>query len=338
MKIQYCLFPVLLGLISPGFSQQQNPAEKPADYIRFQAARTAADSDFLQTAVARFQRGETIVDLVAAVHLGDKAYFDNINMLLKRYHVVLYEMIGGRFPPANTRRKSGDLSGVSNIQSMATQLLNLEFQLEQINYRAKNFVHADVTHAQYERLKEEKNENLASFLVRAMNLAQDGKLEGIPADEATAGDFLSDIMAALTSGNSVELKRKIAPILSEAESMVAEIEGDKESVIVSERNKVVMAKLKGLLTKSGAQKGRIAIFYGAGHMPDMEKRLIAEGFQKKTTTWVTAWDIVDKPVDPSAPPAAESFFNQLIQENPQMMSIIQNFSKALQDATDEKGK
>lgn len=331
MRYGYWILLVCAALNLPtstGISQEK----EAADYIRFQVAATESDSDKLQTAVARFQRGDTIVDLIAAVHLADKEYFNRLNLLLRTYNVVLYEMVGGRFPAKAPQGPKGELSGVRSVQQMATQILDLEFQLDKINYRMPNFVHADVTMAQYQRLKKEKNQNMATLLGRVMKIAESGNLPGIPAGEAAAGDFLTSLLAALSSGDSMSLKRQFAPILSEAESMIALIEGEDGTVLVSERNKVVIAKLKETLVKRSGQKGKIAIFYGAGHMPDLENRLIAEGFKKKKLVWLDAWNLAEKPVDPTAPPATTNMLSQLLRENPQIMSLIQQFSKILQEA------
>jgi hypothetical protein len=41
-------------------------------------------------------------------------------------------------------------------------------------------------------------------------------------------------------------------------------------------------------------KKKIAIFYGAGHMPDFEKRLRLDfGMEKKSVQWLEAWDLED---------------------------------------------
>jgi hypothetical protein len=44
-------------------------------------------------------------------------------------------------------------------------------------------------------------------------------------------------------------------------------------------------------------KGRkkVAIFYGAAHMPDLQKRLVRDlGYQQHSTAWMRAWDIKRK--------------------------------------------
>ena len=39
---------------------------------------------------------------------------------------------------------------------------------------------------------------------------------------------------------------------------------------------------------------KIAIFYGAGHMPDIEKRLIADfGMKHDGERWLEAWNLRD---------------------------------------------
>ena len=40
-------------------------------------------------------------------------------------------------------------------------------------------------------------------------------------------------------------------------------------------------------------KKKLAIFYGAAHCPDLEKRLLAQGYTRKGESWVTAWDLSD---------------------------------------------
>ena len=67
------------------------------------------------------------------------------------------------------------------------------------------------------------------------------------------------------------------------------LEGPHGSTIVSERNKVA---LKRLAEQIAAGKKKIAIFYGAGHMNDLEKRLVADfHLRRGTTDWLTAWKL-----------------------------------------------
>jgi hypothetical protein len=38
-------------------------------------------------------------------------------------------------------------------------------------------------------------------------------------------------------------------------------------------------------------KKKIGIFYGAAHYPDMEERMLKQGFKKTAHEWLTAWDV-----------------------------------------------
>jgi len=42
-------------------------------------------------------------------------------------------------------------------------------------------------------------------------------------------------------------------------------------------------------------KKSVAVFYGAGHLPDMEKRLAADfGLKREGEKWLTAWSLEKK--------------------------------------------
>ena len=61
------------------------------------------------------------------------------------------------------------------------------------------------------------------------------------------------------------------------------------SGVLTERNTVA---LKVLEKEMKAGRKNLAIFYGAAHMPDIEKRMIKNmGFERKATRWLTAWDL-----------------------------------------------
>jgi hypothetical protein len=58
-------------------------------------------------------------------------------------------------------------------------------------------------------------------------------------------------------------------------------------VIIQERNKVVLSDLTTEL--AARKKGSIAVFYGAGHMADLEKRLRTDlRYRPRSETWLTA--------------------------------------------------
>ena len=85
------------------------------------------------------------------------------------------------------------------------------------------------------------------------------------------------------------LKRMMAEQFETMEGAMDALEGPHGSTIVGERNKVA---LKRLAEQIAAGKKKIAIFYGAGHMNDLEKRLVADfHLHRGTTDWLTAWKL-----------------------------------------------
>ena len=63
--------------------------------------------------------------------------------------------------------------------------------------------------------------------------------------------------------------------------------------VITECNKVA---LKVLDEQIAAGKKRIGIFYGRGHMPDMERRLIADvGVHRDNERWLVAWNLRRRP-------------------------------------------
>ncbi|RYD39810.1 MAG: hypothetical protein EOP85_15325, partial [Verrucomicrobiaceae bacterium] len=49
----------------------------------------------LQTAVTRYERDGATVDLIGAIHIADKEYYEALSARFEKYDVLLFEMIGG---------------------------------------------------------------------------------------------------------------------------------------------------------------------------------------------------------------------------------------------------
>ena len=316
------------------YGQPEAPAERTeaevADYIRYVEEDAAADSK-LQTARARFSRGDVIVDLVSVVHLGDAEYYRNLNDNLKGYDVVLYELVGGEFRNENL---DGNVEAdrIQGLQQLAKAFLGLEFQLENIDYEAANFVHADVDWTQYEELMEARNQSFGTLFERAMSLTEEGDYKGIATDQVAMNSAMNQLVSAVLTGNSGSLKRSLAPFLGEAEELITEIEGEDGTVLITERNKVVMGRLNEVLARGSK---RLAVFYGAGHMPDLESRLLLEGFAKEESIWTDAWVIppVGAAMGADSGGSLVDPVNSLLSPSPEIMDVLQQmgeFMEALQ--------
>jgi hypothetical protein len=86
----------------------EKPAAPPAsDFVRFHEDAKGAQ---LQTAIVTYRNADgVVVDLIGAIHIGDKAYYNALNKRFTTYEELLYEMVGEDLeaiddpaPPART--------------------------------------------------------------------------------------------------------------------------------------------------------------------------------------------------------------------------------------------
>jgi hypothetical protein len=91
---------------------------------------------------------------------------------------------------------------------------------------------------------------------------------------------------------ALALKRVMADQFEDLEGSMGAFDGADGSTIITERNKVALEVLAQEI-KSG--KKHLGIFYGAGHLSDMEKRLSSDfGLRPQSVRWLTAWDLTAK--------------------------------------------
>ena len=95
-----------------------------------------------------------------------------------------------------------------------------------------------------------------------------------------------------SKNRALALKRLFAAQFEDMGGMLSVLEGKDGSTLISERNKVV---LKTLAEQVASGKRKLAIFYGAGHMPDLAQRLRDQfGLTPAKTRWLVAWDLTGR--------------------------------------------
>jgi hypothetical protein len=226
------------------------------------------------------------VDLIGAVHIGDAAYYAQLNKRFAHYDALLYELVA---PPGTVVEQGAGTSSTSMVgalQNSAKTLLDLEHQLEQIDYTKKNFVHADISPDQFAQAMKDRHESFLEMYFRLL-----GQSVAQQSEMAAKGQSLNmDLLTALFAKDRPRrLKIALAKQISEMESLLVDFGGPDGSVLISERNKRALAVLKQQLA---AGKKHIGIFYGAGHLPDMDQRLRKDfGMKPVGITWLTAWNL-----------------------------------------------
>ena len=90
--------------------------------------------------------------------------------------------------------------------------------------------------------------------------------------------------------NPKKFKRMMAQQFEDAGGDVS-LGGTINRLLVEDRNKASIKVLQQQLTVG---KKKIAIFYGAAHMPDFDKRLKEDfGMKRTKSEWFTAWNLAD---------------------------------------------
>ena len=283
--------------LSARAEEPQAPAEKHPEFLRFIDDHQGGGK--LETAIATYKNGGGVtVHLVAAIHIADKPYYVGLNKTFKGYDSVLYEMVKPKDagPPQPGEERSN--SFISIIQRFMKDTLDLKFQLDEIDYTAPNFVHADLDAETFQKMEEERGESIWSLMLQQM-LKQ---MANPPDNQQEIG--MGDLLSALTSPDRArQLKLILARQFGDIEDQMSAFGG---TVLITERNR---ACLKVLDKEMGDGKTNLGIFYGAGHMGDMEKRLLERGFHRTTTEWRLGWDLSpgadavnhDDPKDAPAP-------------------------------------
>ena len=318
----------LAGLVAMGVvggliaEEVKSVSELPKKFIRMpRNPERSRIPQSLDTSIIRFvptdeklAKAGVTVDLIGAIHIGDQAYFQKLDKSFKQYDALLYEMVaekdetGGapqrwedRDQPgtgtAQAPRKTSvseeksfeaGMTVIGGMQLGAKDMLGLAFQLDGINYNAPNMVHADMSPEEFAQKMKDRGE---SFFTMFMELFMQGLAQQRANKQGGASD-VALLFAFFSSDRELALKRVLAKQFAEVD-ILDMLGGEKGSTIITERNLIALDVLSKQLAKG---KKRIGIFYGAGHLGDMSRRLVSDFGMKFTgEKWVEAWNLRSKP-------------------------------------------
>ena len=234
----------------------------------------------LQVAVARysFDEGEfkgAYVDLIGAVHVGTKEYYQELNKRFKTYDAMLYELVAD--PSANKPDKRAERGGFNPLGALQTgmkDVLDLKFQLDEVDYSPANFVHADISGEDFVEDMKQRGDSFVGMFARMMGA-------GLAAQNSKKGSTQqAEMIAAALAKDTIKLRRVMAEQFESMESQMAGM-ADKngKSTLLTERNTKAFQVMEKEIR---AGKKKLAIFYGAGHLLDMHQRLLRD---YKTLLW-----------------------------------------------------
>ena len=302
--IGVCLLSVPLA---PRFAAAEQPPEKGTklateaqlgdDWVRLEHD-DGGKLIGMQTAIVRYRGAPTDgeitspveVDLIGAVHIGDIAYYKQLNDRFKQYDVLLYELVAAEGTVVQRGRGTSNAHPIGAMQNAIKGLLELDHQLEEVDYTQPNFLHADMAPDEFVKAMKDRDESFLQMYFRLLGHAMAQQSEMTAKGESLDFELLSALFA---DDRPRRLKMALAKQLAEMESLMVSFGGEQGSVIITERNKKALDVLKKQLV---AGKKRVGIFYGAGHLNDMDKRL-RKDFKMKPVevTWLTAWNLTAQP-------------------------------------------
>lgn len=319
---------ILLFIANQLFAQTANHAESlttvEPKFVRI-IDDAAGEPRALQVAIVRYapvnhSLANHYVDLIGAVHVGDKSYYHQLNQIFEHYDAVLFELVipenasleglnNNQIDDADTESSASDnsvkkpsnknagvnrddsaseigFSMVSTFQHWMKNALGLSFQLEQVDYSRPNLVHADMTTTEFRTSMSDRGESLFSTFMKMWRAS----IRQSMAKPITGNEF--DIFKVFFSSNrELAMKQVMANEFINMELLDTALSEGDGSTLLTERNKKALQVLRSEIA-NGKQK--IAIFYGAAHMPDMGQRLINEfDLLPVEITWLDAWDLTE---------------------------------------------
>ena len=235
------------------------------------------DGGTLDVAATAFERaGGPRIFLVGAVHIAHAETFVEQQALLDAMDLVLWEGVGAKEKPSAETMERFDV--LFKTQVLLKNILNLDFQLDEIDYQRSFWRNSDMSINEVQGELDRRNLSIVpnEELVRALfgTIFRFIDPDKVPRNEEVGRTY----------------RGMVAPFMADTERIFSQAgaEGLRE-VLIEMRNRVVMDDLARVLAEPDPPE-RIAIYYGAGHLPDMARILMDEmGCTYLGAHWTTAW-------------------------------------------------
>ena len=218
--------------------------------------------------------------------LGEREYYAALNDFFTTQDMVLYELVAEPDEvPLRGSRDSGSVIGF--IQQAMAKFLGIGFQLEEVDYSQPNFLHADLTPSQLDTLMAGKNENFFTMFLNLVmaQMAEQNTASGQPPSSLT----MLSLMSAMNAENqNAAIKFLFAEELGRSGGVIVGEELEQGLTILGDRNRAALLVLGKTLQSPDSR--RISLFYGAAHMPGIDRELAATlVFSLVGWRWQTAW-------------------------------------------------
>ena len=320
------LLAVLIGQCAFG-----QTANKPSALVRFavepfmRVTNGATGAVELQVAVRKLVPTNgvgPVIWLTGASHIGETNYYAQLQKHLDAQALVLFEGVhagrkgtvtntvalektAGSSPPvakkeAAAPEPAAKPAGSASLQKDLAESLGLVFQLEAINYTGGNFRNSDLSVAELRELMDKDDEPAApdSPKEKRKNEAFEQLLKAMDGN-SMFGTLLKAGFRLVGGNPKLQAMTKLALIealggirgdISRMKSLPEDMQRLME-VLIQTRNDAVLRDLRVEL-KRAAPPASISIFYGAGHMDDLERRVRREfGYRAESDLWLPAFTV-----------------------------------------------
>jgi hypothetical protein len=139
-----------------------------------------------------------------------------------------------------------------------------------------------------------RGESLPQLLMKLVKLSTDPEIKkSLEANGYKEGSLegvnpLLILLRGPTQEDRLKIRRFMAQGLVGSDAVMKVLEGNKGFSLITDRNSEVMAVLN---RETALGKRKIAIFYGVGHLPDLHKRLLEQGYRLAKIEWLNAWNM-----------------------------------------------
>lgn len=292
--------------------------QEPAPYMRI--GHPDSNTVSLEVAARKFVpigKSGPVVWLTGASHVGDPEFYRALQKHLDAQTVVLFEGINTAKHPRHVPRpgappapatdedvpsvpETGSTNAGYSMQESLAKSLGLVFQLDAINYDRTNFLNSDLSVLDIQRLM--LNDPDAQPAAPGEPGTSDPTFDSL-LHIMDGSSFLGSIfkwmlrfigtnpqLQATTRYMFVEMLGGMTGDFTEMRGLPPDMQ-HLLKVLIEARNQNVLEDLK---TESALvpTNGSIAIFYGTGHMDDLEKRMVGDmHYQPAGEKWFTAFSV-----------------------------------------------
>ncbi len=243
--------------------------------------------------------------LAGVSHLGETNYYQALQQRLNARSLVLYEGVrhadedkgtddAGQVEASSGRKMEAD---EDSIQFTLARSLGLAFQLSVIDYDRPNFRNSDMSINQIARiLSGGRKPGAGDPSPQARGSAEFQMLLQVMDGTSFIGRLANGVVRLLGANPRMQASTRLMLI-----ELLGSLQGDLTemgaippdmkrllTVLLHARNGVVVADLRKELQRTDPPES-IAVFYGAAHMSDLEKRICEElGYRPGDTEWLPA--------------------------------------------------